>query len=59
MRTLKYTVSITVEVLSLKAAPTIISTVASAMSEEIPSGEITFTAGETACWSVKSEPVSF
>ena len=59
MKATKHTITITVEVLSIDAAPAIINDMVDNLRQETIEGSIIKTDGDKVSWSTKSEKVDF
>lgn len=59
MKATKYTITITVEVLSMEAAPAIISQTANAIEGSMPEGSLTYDDGDAVSWKTESKNVEF
>lgn len=59
MNATKHTITITVEVLSIDAAPALICDVNEQLRREVITGNLTYLDGDSVDWYTDSEPVEF
>lgn len=59
MKALKYTMTITVEVLAIESIPALIREAAMAIGNETPHGHIEKTDGDSIVWDTAAEDVDF
>lgn len=59
MKANKVTLTVTIEVLSIDAAPAQLYEVASRIRDEFVSGQLVAADGDTATWKTETEPVEF
>ena len=59
MKAIKYTVTITVEVLSMDSVPSLLEKTSFEISDEYSEGNLTAEDGDSVHWVTKQEPVEF